>query len=212
MSATTCLIGSTVAIDASRAVGLGAGSLARFYAELKTASAQLLWSLTASYCEWRGRDLDVKFAALVEQLDEKLHALLGMTPLAYGGLPPDMPLSGVYLFTERGRHLYVGRSNGLRARHGRHCRPRATHRMASFAFQLAREATGKSQRSYRPGEGSRTGLMLSPEFVAAFDAAKARIRGMEYRYVEELDQTRQALLEIYSAVVLATPYNDFGTH
>jgi hypothetical protein len=32
---------------------------------------------------------------------------------------------------------------------------------------------------------------------------------MEYRYVEEADQNRQALLEIYCAVVLATL---FGTH
>jgi len=29
---------------------------------------------------------------------------------------------------------------------------------------------------------------------------------------EEVDQTRQALLEIYCAVALATPYNDFATH
>jgi hypothetical protein len=29
---------------------------------------------------------------------------------------------------------------------------------------------------------------------------------------EETDQNRQALLEIYCAVVLGTPYNDFGTH
>ena len=29
---------------------------------------------------------------------------------------------------------------------------------------------------------------------------------------EEVDQTRQALLEIYCAVVPETPYNDFGTH
>ncbi len=35
---------------------------------------------------------------------------------------------------------------------------------------------------------------------------------MEYRYVEEPDQNRQALLEIYCAIVLDTPYNDFGTH
>lgn len=54
--------------------------------------------------------------------------------------------------------------------------------------------------------------MLDPVFAAAFSAAKERIRQMEYRYVEEVDQNRQALLEIYCAVVLATPYNDFGTH
>jgi hypothetical protein len=54
--------------------------------------------------------------------------------------------------------------------------------------------------------------MRDDAFSTAFSFAKERIRGMEYRYVEEADQTRQALLEIYCAVVLETPYNDFGTH
>jgi hypothetical protein len=54
--------------------------------------------------------------------------------------------------------------------------------------------------------------MLDPAFAAAFIDAKERIRAMGYRYVEETDQTRQALLEIYCAVVLNTPYNDFATH
>jgi hypothetical protein len=49
-------------------------------------------------------------------------------------------------------------------------------------------------------------------FVAHFNAAKHRIRAMEFRAVEETDQTCQALLEVYCAVVLETPYNDFGTH
>jgi hypothetical protein len=153
-----------------------------------------------------------KFAALVETLAPKLDRLLAMQPLACGALPPDMPRSGVYLFTEAGRHLYVGRSNVLRGRYGRHCRPGATHRQAAFAFQLAREATGHTQVAYRAGPGSRAGLALDPVFAAAFTAAKERVRRMEYRYVEEADQNRQALLEIYCAVVLGTPYNDFGTH
>ena len=54
--------------------------------------------------------------------------------------------------------------------------------------------------------------MLNPDFVSAFSEAKTRIRNMEYRCVEEPDQNRQALLEIYCAVVLKTPYNDFKTH
>ena len=54
--------------------------------------------------------------------------------------------------------------------------------------------------------------MLDPAFAAAFLAAKERIRGMEDRYVEEANQNRQALLEIYCAIVLETPYNDFRTH
>jgi hypothetical protein len=123
-----------------------------------------------------------------------------------------VPKSGVYLFTENGQPLYVGRSNGLRQRHGRHCHPGATYRQAAFAFQLAREQTDHKKAAYRTGNESRKGLMGDKAFAAAFREAKARIRAMEYRYVEEADQVRQALLEIYCAVALDTPYNDFGTH
>ena len=35
---------------------------------------------------------------------------------------------------------------------------------------------------------------------------------MDLRFVDEADPIRQALLEIYVAVVLGTPYNDFDTH
>ena len=35
---------------------------------------------------------------------------------------------------------------------------------------------------------------------------------MELRFVEESEPLRQTLLEIYVAVVLKTPYNDFDTH
>lgn len=156
--------------------------------------------------------MDPKFAALVETLAPKLECLLSVPPLRYGKLPLDMPDSGVYLYTENGRHLYVGRSNVLRHRYGRHCRPGATHRQAAFAFQLAREKTGRTKASYKVGEASREGLMGDPAFAAGFAEAKERIRAMDYRYVEEADQNRQALLEIYCAVVLSTPYNDFGTH
>ena len=67
-------------------------------------------------------------------------------------MPRSMPRSGVYLFSEAGRHLYVGRSNDLRGRYARHCRPGATHRQAAFAFLLAREVTGRTVAAYRAGE------------------------------------------------------------
>jgi len=156
--------------------------------------------------------MDKKFAAFVETLAPKLDLLVSRPPLGYGALPRDMPSSGVYLFSEGDKHLYVGRSNTLRQRHGRHCRPGATHRQAAFAFLLAREATGLTTASYRTGEESRAGLIEQPVFRDAFVAAKERIRRMDYRFVEETDQTCQALLEIYCAVALGTPYNSFGTH
>jgi hypothetical protein len=43
--------------------------------------------------------------------------------------------------------------------------------------------------------------VLDPHFAQAFRDAKVRICGMDVRYVEQLDQLRQALLEIYVHVV-----------
>lgn len=54
--------------------------------------------------------------------------------------------------------------------------------------------------------------MLNSEFRAACDAAKARIRQMEFRFVEESDENAQALLEIYGTLALNAKYNDFNTH
>jgi hypothetical protein len=156
--------------------------------------------------------MDPKFAKLVESLAPKLKALTDMPPLTNGNLPVGMPSSGVYLFSEPdSKHLYVGRSNDLRGRYGRHCRPGATHRQAAFAFRLARIATGHTEATYAQ-EGGRSWLIALPKFLEAFVAAKEFIRGLEYRYVEETDQNKQALLEIYAAIVLGTPHNDFGTH
>ena len=54
--------------------------------------------------------------------------------------------------------------------------------------------------------------MKDCKFKKAFDEARQRIREMEFRYVEESDSIRQALLEIYCAVKLNTEYNKFETH
>jgi hypothetical protein len=131
--------------------------------------------------------MDEKFTAHVQALRPRLERLLAMEPVTPATLPSRMPRAGVYLMSEDGRHLYEGRSNNIRRRIGRHCRPSATHRMAAFAFRLAREATGNIRASYKKGDTSRTGLMQNSEFVGAFDSAKTRIRAMSLRFVEEAD-------------------------
>lgn len=156
--------------------------------------------------------MDANFASHVEALRPQLVRLLAMQPVTPESLPSKMFKRGVYLLSDGEQHLYVGRSNDIKKRIGRHSRPGATHRMAAFAFRLAREATGNLKATYKKGEGSRSALMEDEEFVTAFDAAKARIRKMNLRFVEENDPVRQALLEIYVAVVLGTPYNDFDNH
>ena len=149
-----------------------------------------------------------KFARAAESLDPSFKKLMAMKPVKLGQFPKAMPVKGVYLFSEGGKHLYVGRSNNLPKRPSRHL---GTHRMAAFAFKLAREATGFTKPSYKKGPESRDGLMLNPVFLAAFNAAKERIRTMDVRFVGEEDQERQILLEIYCAIVLSAPYNDFNT-
>ena len=157
--------------------------------------------------------MNSNFAALIEKLQELFEQLMDMAPVQHGQFIGPVPKQGVYLFSEPGNcHLYVGRSRNIRRRYGGHCNPGAKENTAVFAFQLAREATGRVEASYRAGPDSRKGLMKNSEFLAEFDAAKARIRGMEFRFVEESNPTRQCLLEIYTAVALDTRYNKFKTH
>jgi hypothetical protein len=84
--------------------------------------------------------------------------------------------------------------------------------MAAFAFRIARVGTGNVKAAYKKGELSRSGLVWNPGFAMAFAEAKARIRDMDVRYVEEADPVRQALLEVYVALALETPFNDFDNH
>lgn len=156
--------------------------------------------------------MDSKFIAHIEALKTQLDRLLGMTPVLATTLPKSMPRKGVYLFSEGDKHLYVGRSNDIKKRIKHHSMPSATHRMAALAFRLARKKTGNLKATYKKGAGSRKALMEDKSFVKAFDAAKARIRKMNVRFVEENDPVLQALLEIYVAVVHDTPHNDFDNH
>lgn len=151
------------------------------------------------------------FASIIESLEPTFRRLMQAEPVRYCSLPKGMPASGVYLFSEGERHLYVGRSRSIRRRLGHHCTPGATHRRGPFAFLLAREATGRAKATYKT-DGSRASLMLDPDFSAAFDRAKTRIVDMDIRFVAEPDPLRQAILEIYVAVALQTRYNDFDTH
>lgn len=155
--------------------------------------------------------MDASFRELVDGLHPKFERLLAMPPVSYGQLPRLVPARGIYLFSEEDRHLYVGRTNGIRKRLQNHCRPSGTHFSATFAFRIARMETGRTKATYTQS-GSRNALLLEPEFAAAFVAAKQRVAAMDIRFVEETDAVNQALLEIYAATVLRTPYNDFENH
>jgi len=157
--------------------------------------------------------MDNRFRTNVEALHPCFERLTAMAPVTVLTLPPrrGMPAQGVYLFSEGEKHLYVGRTNRLRPRLLEHGRPSSGHNTAPFAFRLAREAAGRTTATYQT-DGSRSQLEADPRFAAAFTAAKQRVPAMNIRFVDEPDPLRQALLEIYVAVALQTPYNDFDTH
>jgi predicted GIY-YIG superfamily endonuclease len=155
--------------------------------------------------------MDATFANIIESLDPQYRRLLLAAAHRYEQLPRQMPKRGIYLFSEGPSHLYVGRTNRLRERLRNHCQQSGTHFTATFAFRIARHESGKVDAAYTK-DGSRQALMADPRFARAFRAAKERVRKMDIRYVQEEEPTRQALLEIYVATVLNTPFNDFDTH
>ena len=120
----------------------------------------------------------------------------------------ETPTGGIYLFSEDDNHLYVGRTKRLiSVRLKNHV---GTAKDCPFAFRLARAATHLTAR--HSGDNTRKKLLENLKFLDAYKAAKVRIQKMDVRWVEEADPVRQALLEVYVAVVLGTPHNDFGTH
>jgi hypothetical protein len=115
---------------------------------------------------------------------------------------------GLYLLSEANENLYVGRSSrGLRNRlkgHGA-----GTHFSSSFAFLLARDETGM-KATYKQA-GSRAELMSHPVFRPAFDRAVERIKCMDVRLLELVEDHEQYLLELYAALRLKTKHNHFPT-
>jgi hypothetical protein len=155
--------------------------------------------------------MDEGFRLYVESLHDVFERLKNMPPVTAATLPKILPLECIYLFGEKGRPLYVGRTRELRRRMRNHCGPASGHNQAVFAFKLARELTGKTVPGYT-AQNSRQTLLGDNDFLTAFTESKKRVLSMELRFVEERDPLRQTLLEIYVAFVLKTPYNDFDTH
>lgn len=120
-----------------------------------------------------------------------------------------IPERGVYIFYENDKVLYVGRSNRLKARLQEHGRLSSTRNSASFAFNLAKE---KMRAKEIPAYGTSKELEQAPGFDEAFFEVKNRVAQMKIRVIQIDDQVTQALFEIYAALALNAPYNDFSTH
>jgi hypothetical protein len=152
-----------------------------------------------------------QFSEMMAKVESLYDRLVSVPAFKCGGAPAHLAgKPGIYLLSEDGEALYVGRTDHLQRRLKGH-RHRA-HATATFAFLLARHETGVLQASYRT-KGSRADLLESdPGFSEAFDHARERIGKMDVQTVEEEDAVLQALLEIYAACVSGAKFNDFANH
>ena len=149
-----------------------------------------------------------EFKGLVERMPELLKDLKQQKARTMDDLD-GIPTRGVYVFYERNKPLYVGRSNRLKSRIREHCGESSTHYSATFAFNLAKEEMEINQRT----RVTRKELEKAPSFSRAFYEARMRVKEMKVRVVKIDDQVIQALFEIYGVLALKTRrYNNFKTH
>lgn len=128
---------------------------------------------------------------------------------------------GVYLLSEAGRHLYVGRCglteraaksgkghSNFRTRLAGHTRPSSAHNQATFAWRLAVEAIdGK----FEDLPTARAELQQDNRFRREFMRQKERVSAMDFRVVTITDNFESYVFEPYAALMLKTPYNSWAT-
>jgi hypothetical protein len=151
-----------------------------------------------------------RFATLTERLPGLLDDLLACPPYRAGVRPAVPKVPGVYLFTEGDVHYYIGRTRNCNRRLGEHTRPSSKENSAPFAFNIARQEARESGVSL---VGTRKGVSAETPFSALFAAARERVRGMDYRFVEIDGAALSMVFEVYAAIALGTEggFNRFET-
>ena len=156
--------------------------------------------------EGRNRE---RFAAQIEKVEASFQRLMDTAPVRMDEHRSSTPRkAGVYVISEQGHALYFGRTRDLRRRLTDHRSSSVSK--AALAVRMARCETGL-RASYKREHSAPHLYKTDEAFRAAFDSATERISAMRVQYVVEEDDVRQALLEIYAAVQLDTPYNSFRT-
>lgn len=131
----------------------------------------------------------------------------------------------MYLFTDEGRDLYVGRT-GLTERAQRAGREGSSSFLtrltghvkrdpgsASFAWRLTMEQAEAEvlagKRDALPP--TRKARVKDQGLLKLFGQAQRRVAAMDFRAVEISDERLAYVFELYAAWVLETPYNSFAT-
>jgi hypothetical protein len=163
-----------------------------------------------------------EWAKVEVKLPGYLEALLDSEVFGRGpGREPPPREHGVYLFTEAGRHLYVGRCglteraakkgrghSNFRTRLAGHTRPSSGHNQATFAWRLAVEAV---DGRFKDLPVVRAELQQDSRFREEFLRQKERVTAMDFRVVTITDNFESYVFEPFAALMLSTKYNSWAT-
>jgi hypothetical protein len=153
--------------------------------------------------------MDRDFQDSIKNLEQKYRKLMSMSPIEAEKIPNNTPKGGVYLFTENGVHLYVGRTKREIYKRVRNHFSGAEN--CPIAWYLVLKQTGKKP-GYTKKDSKKNLLSNNKSVHDAYYKAMERTRKMKVRYIQEDDPLRQALLEIYVAIATKAKRNDFDTH
>ena len=146
----------------------------------------------------------VKFLDIVIKMESYLKVLKDTDPFIANtiGLPKT---AGVYVFYEKKKPLYVGRTGNLRNRMAQHRNIGSKHNDAPFAYHLAKR---EAKLNGICVDNTRNNLCADDDFNLHFQNAKARVGKMLVRFIEIKDAREQSLFEYYASIELHTPWND----
>ena len=147
-------------------------------------------------------DLRAAALALCEGFAELLDALVSGHVYRCGQRPAPPTGAGVYVFSDGGQVVHVGRTRNLQARRRNQTGLNNTRDVATHAFRRA-SATARDAHDDLPR--TRKGLEHDPRFKPFFDAEKQYLRTLDFRCVELEDPAEQAMFEIVASVALGLP-------
>jgi len=154
--------------------------------------------------------LNERFAKITDGMPLRLQELLDRPLVTVDDIGvTEVPQSGVYVFFEGEKAIYVGRSNRLKKRLREHSQRSSDHYSATLAFRIAKQ---KFLNNNMVKRRTNKQLMEDSSFVQEFEAAKDRIAITKMRFIEIDDQIEQAMFEMYVHLTLNTELNDFSTH
>jgi GIY-YIG catalytic domain len=118
--------------------------------------------------------------------------------------------SGIYVFYEKKKPIYVGRANNIKKRIQWHTRKSSSSESASFAFNLSKLEFGKKSTITK----KRKELMAITEFLEIFEKHKLNLSLLQFKCIEIKNDILQSMFETYLALKLKTyPINNtFENH